>query len=270
MDIWKPFGVSPDQCYRTQIGPLRLRLRKAGDEIHIAVERLTDRGNSSVISAPEPVDDSGIDDQDWSRWVCDPDVDTLQLMPKTPDRPVVVRPALPVNLPPNQKAVFFVTMPIWVGIAVGQGKQVLLCEEPSLIVSNIWFGDPMSGDLCYSLRTRARRQIMDIQTDPHRAVCPVTIHNAATKGVEISRFCVRAEHLHIYLGQSRLWANGVSITFKGENEISQVSYAEESPDFEPIERVLSEPRIPMKKPILKRSIGGFSFLDRYWDNPEGS
>ena len=111
---------------------------------------------------------------------------------------------------------------------------------------------------------------MDVQTDPHRAVCPVTIQNAATKGVEISRFCVRVEHLRIYLGQSRLWTNGVTITFEGENEISQVAYAESIPEIEPIERILSEPRIPLKKPILKRSIGGFGLFEGFWDNPEGS
>ena len=118
----------------------------------------------------------------------------------------------------------------------------------------------MSGDLCYSLRTRARREISDSQVEPHRAICPVTIRNTAPMQVDIERFCVHVAHLSIYPGTSRLWAGGVQITFKGENETRQVEYSEKPPTYEEVDTALSEPRIPVKKRLLKKSLGSFGFL----------
>lgn len=137
---------------------------------------------------------------------------------------------------------------------------VQLCEQPSVLLSNIWFGDPMSGDLCYSLRTRARREIANWQTEPHRAVCPVTIRNAANTQLDVERFCVHAVHLSVFAGASRLWTNGVKITFKGEAEVSQLEYADKPPGYEEVGEVLSKPRTLIKKTLLKRSLGGFGLF----------
>jgi len=142
----------------------------------------------------------------------------------------------------------------------GGARMVELCEQPSVLLSNIWFGDPTSGDLCYSLRTRARRDISNWQTEPHRAVCPVTIHNSANTQLDIERFCVHAIHLSVFAGASRLWTNGTRITFKGEAEVSQLEYADKPPNYEEVGQVLSKPRTPFKKTLLKRSLGGFGLF----------
>lgn len=260
MDVWKPFGIEPDQCVETQIGPLKIWLRRVDDETHVAVGRDASPDGTFLVNAPEPVKDTVSGGLDWSRWVCGTDWKTVKLIPKTPDRPVVVRPEVPVNLPPKQKAIFFVRVPCWVAVTVGEPDPRLLCEEPSLVLSNTWFGDPTSGDLCYSMRTRARRHNVDTQIEPHRIVCPVTISNVAKKGVDITRLCVHVEHLNIYLGETRLWTNGVSITFKGENEVSQVAYSRDVPEYEPAAEMLSKARKPLKKPLLKRSLGDFNWL----------
>jgi hypothetical protein len=167
---------------------------------------------------------------------------------------------VPVKIPSGREALFFVGVPLWVRITAGDADTVHLSEEPSVKLSNIWFGDPMSGDLCYSLRTRARRSISDSQVEPHRAVCPVTIRNAAPVQVDVERFCVHVAHLSIYAGKSRLWTGGVQITFKGEDETSQVEYSGKPPTYEGVDRVLSEPRVPVKKRLLKRSLGSIGLF----------
>lgn len=260
MDVWKPFEIEPDQCFVTQIGPLKIWLRTKGDEIHIAVRRESDPDSVFLLNAPGSIRGADVEGLDWSRWVCGRDRHTVGLVPKTPCRPVVVRPEVPVNLPPKQKAVFFVRVPCWVAVTVGDPDPILLCEEPSIVLSNTWFGDPTSGDLCYSMRTRARRHNVDTQVEPHRLVCPVTISNIANKGVDITRFCVHVEHLNVFFGQTRLWTNGVSITFKGENEVSQVAYSQAAPEYEPAGEMLSKARKPLKKPLLQRSLGDLNWL----------
>jgi hypothetical protein len=88
----------------------------------------------------------------------------------------------------------------------------------------------------------------------------VTIRNNSIGQVEIERFCVHVAHLSLYPGVSRLWTNGVKITFKGEAEISQLEYEEKPPTYEAIDKALSEPRMPVKKRLLKRSLGSFGLF----------
>ena len=259
VELWKPHRIQQGQCLEAQVGPLKLWVRRKGDELHIAVRRLTDSNDLTKALAPQIASEQEPVDLDWGRWVCK-NCKEVVLTPVTPDRPVVVRPEMPVKIPPREQALFFVSVPIWIRIAAGDGEHVRLCEEPSVNLSNIWFGDPMSGDLCYSLRSRARREISDSQVDIHRAVCPVTIRNNAIGQVEIERFCVHVAHLSVYPGASRLWTNGVKITFKGEAEISQLEYEEKPPTYETVDKALSGPRTPVKKRLLKRSLGSFGLF----------
>ena len=259
MELWQPHRIQQGQCLGAQVGPLKLWLRRKGDELHIAVKRQTDSDDLKKAVAPHLLNEKEPVGLEWGRWVYGNGQEVV-LIPVTPDRPVVVRPEMPLKIPPRQQALFFVSVPIWIRITAGDGQNIQLCEEPTITLSNIWFGDPMSGDLGYSLRSRARREISDSQGQPHRAVCPVTISNAAAAQVEIERFCVHVTHLSVYLGQSRLWTNGVNITFKGEAEISQVEYSEKPPTYEEIDKVLSGPRSPVKKKLLKRSLGSFGWF----------
>ncbi|UCF17103.1 MAG: hypothetical protein JSW59_06510, partial [Phycisphaerales bacterium] len=148
----------------------------------------------------------------------------------------------------------------WVRITAGEGEEIELCEEPSVDLSNTWFGDPMSGELGYSLRSRARREISETRAEPHRALCPVTIRNTSPEQVKVERFCVHVAHLGVYPGESRLWTNGVQIAFRGEAEVSQVEYSEQPPGYEETGNVLSYPRTPVRTTLLKRSLGGFGLF----------
>ena len=258
--LWQPHHIEQGQCLEAQAGPLDIWLRRKGDELHIAVVRRTASKYLNRSAAPRTTAGDEPAGLDWSRWVCGPDCEQVLLVPVTPDRPVVVRPELPVKIPPGREALFFVGIPMWVRIMAGDAQMVQLCEQPAVILSNIWFGDPTSGDLCYSLRTRARRDISNWQTEPHRAVCPVTISNSANTQLDVERLCVHAVHLSVFPGASRLWTNRVRITFKGKGEVSQLEYAEKPPDYEEVGDVLSKPRRSVKKTLLKRSLGGFGLF----------
>jgi len=260
MEVWKSKQIEPGQSLETRIGPLLIRIRKSGDEIHIAAENSKASADSVKAEGFREVSEQEVVGLDWDRWVCGDEYNKVRLAPVMPNRPVVVRPELDVNIPSGRNALFFVGVPIWVSITAGNGEEVKLCEEPSVDLSNIWFGDPMSGELGYSLRSRARREIADIQIEPHRALCPVTIHNISTEQVKIERFCVHVEHLGVYAGKSRLWTNGVKISFKGEAEVSQVEYSEQSPEYEEVGNILSHPRVPIRTTLLKRSLGGFGLF----------
>ncbi len=261
MDLWAAKKhLDSGRLYRAQIGPLVLWFRREHDEIHMAAERLTaepvedETTSFSCMNGPEQAN------LDWGRWVVGESCDQVLIFPVMPDWPVVVRPDVPVKIPKGQEALFFVSIPAWAKIVVEKPETIVLCEEPSVIRSNIWFGDFMTGELCYSLRSRARRKIADIEAKPHRVVCPVRIRNTTGLQFDVERFCVHVEYLNIFRGMTRLWTNEVLISFQGEDAASKIEYARKPPEYETVEGTISEARVPLKTTLLKKSLGTFRQL----------
>ena len=261
MDIWAAgHNLELNKLHHAQIGPLTLWLMLQYDEILIATERLENESaenENTSFSSVEGGEQAGLD---WKRWVVGNNSSQIVFLPVMPDRPVVVRPDVPVKIPKDKEALFFVSIPAWIKISVGRPNQIPLCEEPSIIRSNIWFGDLMSGELCYSLRTQARRHISDIEPKPHRVACPVRIRNTTESQFDVERFCVHVEYLKIYKGTTRLWTNEVLISYQGEDNPSRIEYMQQPPGYEAIETTISKARSPLKKTLLKKSLGTFKQL----------
>jgi len=257
MDVWKPSRIEPEQCLRSRIGPLSLWVKRLHDEVLVAVERLPEAEADDEVLAPAPITEPEPETLSWGRWIVGSDTDVIQLVPVMPDRPVVVRPELPVKIPTGHEALFFVSIPIWVQVTAGESQSLVLCEEPTVVISGTWFGDPTSGELCYAVRTRARRVIQDPEARPHRAICPVRIRNAAPSQLDVQRLCVHVEHLRTYEAESQLWTNEVDVTFQGEERPGQVDYGKEPPTFREVGEMLSDARRPLTNSLLKKSLVSF-------------
>ena len=257
--LWSPVPVEGGQTVCRQVGPLALWLRHAAKEWHVAVRRTPEADTAYG----EPAGETG--DLDWARWTAGEGADVVRLLPRLPDRSLVVRPESPIQIPPEHHAVFYVSIPIWVAVAVGEGTPTVLCEEPTVALSNTWFGDPMAGELCYALQTRARRAVDDSEAKPHRAVCPVRIHNAHDEMLAFERLCIRVEHLTLYDGQRQMWTNGLSVRFRGDEQPSLVEYDPGPTAALDVGDVLAEPRVPPSKGLLKRSFASLSSLARGLD-----
>lgn len=261
MDIWGTKRVLDSHVlYRAQIGPLVLWLRHNIDEIHIAIEYAQNETPEIETVSFETVEGKMKERLEWRRWVVGPESNTISFLPAVPDRPVVVRPELAVKIPEGHEALFFVNIPVWVKIVVDNPNGIVLCKEPSILLSNIWFGDPMSGELCYSLLSRARRNIVHTRPKPHRAACPVRIVNTTKSQLDVDRFCVHVEYLNLYRGQKRLWTNEVYINFQGEDAASKIEYKQQSPQYEQDSEIITKSETGRKKTLLKKSLGKFKLL----------
>ena len=261
MDIWATQrDLDSDRLYRAQIGPLVLWFTRSHDEIHMATERLTAEPVENETTSFACVNDRGRANLDWKRWVVGDACNQILVLPVMPDRPAVVRPDVPVKIPKDQEALFFFSIPAWARIVTPKPQRTVLCEEPSVVRSNTWFGDLMSGELCYSLRSRARRNVADIEAKPHRVACPVRIRNIAGSQFDVERFCVHVEYLNIYKGTTRLWTNEVLISFQGEDAASKIEYAQNPPEYEAVEGIIGEARTQLKQTLLKKSLGTFKSL----------
>lgn len=261
MELWtQKRALEPNKYYRVQIGPLIFWLIRKNDEIHIAIERIgtEDFENDNVSFTETDIETHG--KFDWQRWVVGADCSEISILPVMPDRPVVVRPDVPVKIPKDQEALFFVSIPAWIEISAEKKERIVLCQEPSVLRSNIWFGDTMSGELCYSLRSRARRQFTHIEPKPHRVACPVRIRNTTEYQFDVDRFCVHVEYLKIFEGTTRLWTNEVLIIHQGEDSISKIEYSRKAPKYEQTNGMISDARLSLKTTLLKKSIGTFKQL----------
>ena len=135
---------------------------------------------------------------------------------------------------------------------MGINNALSLCEIPTVVLSKTWFGDTMSGESCYSLKSRAVRDLSSI-TPAGRAVCPVRVFNATASEMELQRMCIHVEHLGIFRTGKRLWTNQVEINYRGDERSSQISYSS-PPEVEGKYDKIADPRVKPERNILKKSI----------------
>jgi len=254
-ELWDSSTVKSETLYRASFSTLTVWLKRSREDWYLASQRPGKETNPAPLS--EVKGRKPRQDLNFSRWVVGPDVSTVQFVPAMPDRSIVVRPAVPLKVPAGKDALFFLSIPVWVRVLAQPPKGITLCELPTLILSNTWFGEPTSGELCYALRTRAMRSLEEIENRPYTAICPVSIRNRAPKELDFERLCVRVEHLNVYRGRQRLWTNELEVRFQGDEHSSQVTIGKGAPKFAENLIKVCEAREPVENALLKQS---FSFL----------
>ncbi len=261
MLLWDSHKIEVKKDYHWKIGSLDLWVRKADDEWLIAYAQVCEDLDSkkSIIAKPQKKPE----DIGWNRFVIDDTSRIVQLVPVLQDRAIVVGSEIPVKILPGNKALFFMSVPIWVRVYVGENKKVMLTEIPTIVLSNTWFGDPMTGELGYTLKTTARRSMGELRISPQRAVCPVRVKNDTQSQLDFQRLSVHVEHLRVYRGSKRLWTNEVHIDFFGDDLPSRIDFSDKMPDFEEGCMLLSEERTPVDKSLLKKSVGILKYFTTF-------
>jgi hypothetical protein len=239
--------------YHWEIGSLKLWIRRTEIEWLVAYEHQP----GDLYADKQVVAEKGQKPEDlvWNRFVYEDPSCIMQLMPALHDRAVVISSETPIRMLPGNSALFFVSIPIWVRIYAGESKKAMLIEVPTITLSNTWFGDPMNGELCYSLSTHARRNVEDLEASPQRAVCPLHVRNNWTEQLDFQMMAVHVEHLKIFKGPDQLWTNEVYINFLNKDQLSQVNFSENEPSVIQGCELMAEERVPFDKSILKKSIG---------------
>ena len=253
MTLWEPIKLKCEMDYLWEIGSLKLWVKKTEIEWLVAYEHQPGELYAGKQVAAQKVQKP--EDLVWNRFVYEDPSCIIQLMPALHDRAVVISSETPIRMLPGNSALFFVSIPIWVRIYTGESKKAMLIEIPTITLSNTWFGDPMNGELCYSLSTHARRKVEDLEASPQRAVCPFYVRNKSTEQLEFQMMAVHVEHLKIYKDSDRLWTNEVYINFLSNDQLSQVNYSEKEPSIIQGCELMAEERVPLDNSIIKKSIG---------------
>src|SRR5690606_29283651 len=133
-----------------------------------------------------------------------------------------VRPDSPVRIPKGNEVTFFVSVPLFLQLHIGPERNILIHEEPTVVMSKTWFGEPTAGELCYALRTGASRDLEGIKKGQHRVVCPVVVRNRSDEELNFQKLCIRAMHVNIHRGNNRLWTEEIEVSYLGKNNFSEV------------------------------------------------
>lgn len=266
--LWSTFRISDDRTYHWVNGPLQLWARLRHNDLHLALQRQDSQEGPWTVVEAETVEPE--DDLEWQRWAMPDDNPKLHFRPVMPDRPIVVRPEAPLVIPPGVTCIFYAMMPIWVELLQGDDPAALqtITKLPHVILSNTWFGDDtMSGVLCYGMRTTARRNRQELPFRPHRATCAIKVVNDSEDHLECTRFCIRVEHMSLYLRDNSLFTSAVEIAYRGQERGQRLSYHEKRPDDTHLGELISPASEPVRGSLLSKSIASIritNFLRPDW------
>jgi hypothetical protein len=229
--IWNPAEIGIDTCASWNLGRLRLWAERYEQEWHILPsyrdeEEASAPGFAVCGKADKPISD------DWRHYLLR-DGPWATPVPVMMDRPVILRPDRALVLLPGERARFFISLPVWFRLLVGKTAAAesnrQLQEFPIAPMANAWFGDPVSGKLCYFLAARLYPDFGQIPFSSVHAVCPLWISNESDRELSFDRICLHTEFLSIYRGESRLWTNEVSVVFRGPDHETRLQPSKLAP-----------------------------------------
>lgn len=237
--IWQAIPTTGVDISHTAAGPLHLYFRKVLNEIWIATDR-------SQVENPKS------ESLTWSRWAFDGDFESVMLKPMLPDMQVTVRPEHAFRLAPGARVQIFTRIPVWVAVSLKASTEYKLMEIPTVELNKTWFGDFLSGSLCYWLSTSARREIVPEMFQPHTVITTMNIHNASREDLLIEKVNILVERLSVYIHENQLWSDEMDITYKGGDQHSEITMNGEPPSARSDAKHIANPRNPLKKSFAER------------------
>lgn len=255
-DLWKPLKIEQDETLSIQLGSLNLWIHRGNTEWHIASTYRPDEPQRLSITRA-----GTLPEQNWTRWIINEQVDEVILNPQMPDRPLIVRPEMPICLMPRQSVHFYIGVPIWVSVSLGKRIRNI-AEIPAVELSNSWFGPVTEGELCYAMRTTAKLRQEALLPHPHRAVVPLEIRNTSEEKLDFERLCLHAKSLMIYQGHERMWTNKGRVSYRGEEKWSRIVYARSAPPYDGADQLIGRAREPVERGALLKTFDNWkNFAD---------
>ena len=252
--MWGPLVVSSGSCLTLRSGDLRVYVQRIEDEWLFSYLFSADNSCDAQEASFTSIDPENLaPDLEWNRLVSARD-EGLELTPALPDRPLVIRPESPVSILPGRYAKFYVAVPVWLRFEAVLGKtRNVVFEVPLRLLSNTWFGDPGSGELCYSLDAPLKRSPEQLSVGSSNITCSLLVRNDSKEKLNFERICVHVENLSVFIDAEGLWTNEISVLFTGSDQISQIRIKNRPPEILSAPRKVTEPREEQDKNILRRS-----------------
>ncbi len=239
---WGEYELGVGESGRWRIGPLQLHIERRRAEwlIH---SHSSDDARDAVCEVEVPTASSCPNPAQSHRFVQRATGGRITLSGRLADRPVVVKPAVPLSVPGGEEVTLYVGSPVWVQIAVGD-PPVHLIEIPSHRASDTWAGpNTREGLACYGSRTLAQVDFADCTLRPHRAITEVEVRNNAADTLVIEQIQLPAPLLALYGGDDGvLWTQSVTLTRDNRENAARLTIGDAAPGKGGALKRIGEPR----------------------------
>jgi hypothetical protein len=254
-ELWVEYTLKEGIIYYWQIGLRKLWIKHQRDEWLVATELLDGTGDLPLIWAEDHEIPERPEDIVWQRILCNTKEPKIRFKPMAPNKPVMVDSETTVTVMPKNSGLFYVLFRCWIALQVGDDFESTLMELPTIGHSESWFGVSDSGYSCYSLKTSARRTMVDEEIPSYKIICPVLIRNQSATPLDFSKISVQTAYLKIFSDDNQLWTNEVRISYQGPDKGSVLKYSDKVPkgqkgDF----KMLSDHRVSPKQNLIRRSL----------------
>lgn len=265
MSVWQDLDIPESEIFSHSIGPVTLYFQRHDNELWIASKTSEEAAKSAsphgMSNTPEqenekePNEPASIssDPLKWNRWALHHIPKNIAVTPVFPDRSVVVKPEFPFKIGKSAQAKIYTRIPVFIRISPSNDPDHIITEIPSLKITGTWFGDFLSGELCYWITSKARRKITEDLYEPHLVICPISITNTSKDDLPIDKMSLNVEKMSIYQQNGVLWADQTNITFLGGDKHSDIEMSGRAPEEAKHAKLLSKPRVPVKRSIAVRT-----------------
>ncbi|WP_167614902.1 DUF432 domain-containing protein [Maribellus sediminis] len=167
---------------------------------------------------------------------------------------------------PHQRMTFFVRIPLVLQLYFSKIQEDnLLKEIPSRRLSDTWFGEPDNGVAAFSLGNEYHLNFDSKDFTELEAVCPVTIFNNWDQQLEVQRLIIKADNMSLFRNDLKLVTSVVKLEYRGQDNISSVSYGTSKQYHGDNPNVLAKARNDDTKSLLKAN---FHFIRNIYNRTE--
>jgi len=255
---WGKFSIPMNEASYWRVGPLDVWISRSSKEWRIGIKPYDDPSDESLV-VNRGGDISSLPDEgfSWLRFAFRNTNESVEIIPALAPRPLIVRPEIPIILPPKEATTLYISFPLWIQFKLGQSEAKMF-ETPIFRPSDTWFGPSnIEGELCYASRTRARLQLERLDLVPHRAYSACHIRNRAKSELALDRLKLPMPNLSIFAaGDKRLWTEAVTLERREDGDIAELQLGKEPPREVHPARQVRGPRSKPEKGLLFRAFGG--------------
>ncbi|MBN1155276.1 DUF432 domain-containing protein [candidate division KSB1 bacterium] len=250
LSIWGEHHLEDGFIYGRTCGELRFWIRKMDQEIQIAYQHASNLKEEIVPS----------DSLEWARFNHSYKNVKIDFKPVFPDRSISVKLESDFWLIKDTQTRIYLELPAWIRIGLKTKTIVRLLDLPTKILSNTWFGDFFKGELCYWLKTSAKRDFHDNHADAYVVRCPVQLVNKSEEDLLVQKICLRVANMNIYIDDDQLWSEDITIHYEGAREGSQIKQSGRPPKERPDAALIFSGERATKKSFVAKT---FSTLKEF-------
>lgn len=220
---WGEVALPAGRERRWRLGPGSTVLRRAPDSWWIRHEGGADPRSEAFevvdLEASDAWESGGDVNQ---RLAFEGDVPALEVVPMTPDRPLVLELEHPTLVLSGESVMLWVQVPLWLGLRL-PGARETLADFPIWRPSDTFVGKPTAGELCYAGRTHARRQPDPALRRAQRALTRVHVRNASPSPLALTSLSVPVPRLSLYSDAAGwLSLQGIEVTHRGDTPDAEI------------------------------------------------